>query len=460
MPSRVLGLVCVASALFSCSSDRAEKDDASGDSDETGDDSAAQTEPSTEVEPEASEGTTESSADTEPAEQDRSSGAECDPTADLTYASFGREFMTAYCTRCHSSAFSGLARGGAPPQHNFDTLEGILASAEAIDQNAAAGPRRVNETMPPVGSRPSLDERRQLGAWLACEHSDEITDTDTAMATEVMTEDAMTADTVSEETATDDSSDASAETSAADPEGPSGDAGGADGGVFLRQHLLLDEGFEGSDPFAAFSIDQACCEHTITASTEQARDGVQSFRAEVRVGDPAVSSGYRAELTLPDFSDVGNKWYGFAVYFEAPTEGSDWIGNNGHFVQWHPDNSSGSASLGLWSYGDGWRVGLNPEGDSSADFELLDQPILANRWHDVVLHVDWELGVVQFWLNGELEVDTAELDYAGGPGQYMKLGINRWGEGEDGAPTEHDWVIYYDSFRIGDEQASYEDVAP
>jgi hypothetical protein len=229
---------------------------------------------------------------------------------------------------------------------------------------------------------------------------------------------------------------------------------------FERQHLLLDEGFESDDPFAAFSVGQACCDHTITASTEQARDGRQSFRAEVRVGDPAVSAGYRAELTMPELSDVGDKWYGFAVFFESPTGGDVWTGTNGHFVQWHPENSGGSASLGLWSYGDGWLVGLNPEGDSSAEFESLERPIEANRWHDVVLHVDWSTGIVQFWLNGVSELDESGVDFAKGPGQYMKLGINRWGDGPDGEPTADDWVIFYDSFRIGDERATYADVAP
>jgi hypothetical protein len=117
-------------------------------------------------------------------------------------------------------------------------------------------------------------------------------------------------------------------------------------------------------------------------------------------------------------------------------------------------------SLGLWSYGEGWLVGLNPEGDSDAEFEELGYPIEADRWIDVVMHVDWDGGVVQVWLDGELEVDASGVDYASGPGQYMKLGINRWGGGPDGAPEDDDWVIFYDSFRIGDEGATYEDVAP
>jgi uncharacterized membrane protein len=77
--------------------------------------------------------------------------------------------MASYCTRCHSSSLQGAARNGAPSDHDFDSLAGIQAMAEHIDEWAAAGPERVNTAMPPSGSKPSEAERRQLGEWLACD---------------------------------------------------------------------------------------------------------------------------------------------------------------------------------------------------------------------------------------------------------------------------------------------------
>ena len=77
--------------------------------------------------------------------------------------------MESYCTRCHSSTLSGAARSGAPAGADFDTLEGILAHAHHIDQFAASGPHATNILMPPTDPRPTLGERQQLGAWLACE---------------------------------------------------------------------------------------------------------------------------------------------------------------------------------------------------------------------------------------------------------------------------------------------------
>lgn len=95
-------------------------------------------------------------------------GATCPEGSTLTYEGFGRPFMEAYCTRCHDSALVGAARNGAPNFHDFDTLNGIRAVADHIDETTAAGPSATNQSMPPDGSIPSLEERWQLGEWLAC----------------------------------------------------------------------------------------------------------------------------------------------------------------------------------------------------------------------------------------------------------------------------------------------------
>lgn len=231
-------------------------------------------------------------------------------------------------------------------------------------------------------------------------------------------------------------------------------------GEHVREHLLLEADFEGADPWAGFSNEQHCCEHSVVQSDEQARTGTHSFRAEVRADDPAVSSGWRAEIVPDGVSDTGLRWYGFSLWFDTPQQDGRWPGSyGGHFVQWHPENSSGSASLSLWGSDGVWDVATNPEGDGDANHNGSELAITANEWHDVVFRVDWELGEVTFWLDGEIYVDLQDVDYASGPGQYMKFGMNRWGNGPEGAP-EDTWVIYYDDLRIGDELAQYEDVAP
>lgn len=95
------------------------------------------------------------------------SEATCPDGSTLTYDNFGKEFMGKYCTRCHSSTKTGDARMKAPAGHDFDTYEGIELVADHIDQMAAAG-KKTNSTMPPGDPKPTLDERKKLGEWIAC----------------------------------------------------------------------------------------------------------------------------------------------------------------------------------------------------------------------------------------------------------------------------------------------------
>ena len=92
----------------------------------------------------------------------------CPQGSTLTYNNFGKAFMQSYCTRCHSSDLTGAARNGAPTFHDFDTLSGIKAVSNHIDETTAAGPASVNEGMPEDGAKPTLTERQQLGEWIAC----------------------------------------------------------------------------------------------------------------------------------------------------------------------------------------------------------------------------------------------------------------------------------------------------
>jgi uncharacterized membrane protein len=81
----------------------------------------------------------------------------------LTYSNFGQQFMTDYCTTCHSVNSSN--RRGAPSNYNFDTFADIEGDKARIDARAGAG-----STMPPNFGTPipSQDERDQLHEWLTC----------------------------------------------------------------------------------------------------------------------------------------------------------------------------------------------------------------------------------------------------------------------------------------------------
>ncbi len=102
---------------------------------------------------------------------DPSTGAQCPSTNPPTYASFGRAFFASYCTGCHSAG--ARDRHGAPAGIDFDDEAHVRYYAHAIDSEAAAGPDAINTDMPdmggPVHAPPTLQERRMLGEFLACE---------------------------------------------------------------------------------------------------------------------------------------------------------------------------------------------------------------------------------------------------------------------------------------------------
>lgn len=94
--------------------------------------------------------------------------APCEPGSTLTWENFGKKFMFDYCTRCHHTDLRGEARHGATSFHDYDTVFGVRATDTHIDFTTAAGPDAVNMSMPPDGKKPTLEERQQLGEWIAC----------------------------------------------------------------------------------------------------------------------------------------------------------------------------------------------------------------------------------------------------------------------------------------------------
>jgi hypothetical protein len=113
-----------------------------------------------------------------------STGTVCpdpDPNT-LTYANFGKDFMTRYCTWCHDSSLPHSKRNGAPLYHDLDTLLGVLQIPDHIDQQAGIGPNASNHFMPgarcpsvaggPLDkdcAQPTDEERTNLALWIACE---------------------------------------------------------------------------------------------------------------------------------------------------------------------------------------------------------------------------------------------------------------------------------------------------
>lgn len=84
-------------------------------------------------------------------------GVTCPTGSTLTYANFGKAFVTTNCTSCH----------GGRESPSLLTVESIRANASDIDMQAGASATVTNASMPEQGTV-SVEERRKLSEWLAC----------------------------------------------------------------------------------------------------------------------------------------------------------------------------------------------------------------------------------------------------------------------------------------------------
>lgn len=246
-----------------------------------------------------------------------------------------------------------------------------------------------------------------------------------------------------------------------------GDGGeGAAGGAYQRMNLLFSGLFEGDDYLAGFDDFQSCCDYSTTQDDALARSGASSLRFELHRDDETVSGSKRAEVTLAQGFDSGERWYGLSYFYD------DYLDDPSaeHTLQWHPDSSTGSAVLGIWT-GDN-TIMLVHQTSSEGAFEYVELATLpVNAWVDYVLHVNWSSdddGFVEFWIDPDPE-DPGPPDYAyQGPtdfgGQYIKIGINKfcWQDpcNPPSPPSSTTRIFHVDEFRIGDENATLKDVCP
>jgi Polysaccharide lyase len=225
-----------------------------------------------------------------------------------------------------------------------------------------------------------------------------------------------------------------------------------------KNKIILESSFEGTDPFSGWGNSQHCCDYSLQQSQDRATAGSNSLRLEIRSTDQQTSSSIRSELTQ-DAESVGTeRWYGFNMYLE------NWVDDNAgeHVFQWHPDNTTGTATASLWTSG-GRYVFVTNSGDVSAGNEYTDiGPILSDQWVSWVIHVKWasdNTGIMQVWKNGALMINKSKMVTAPPIGTYFKLGINKFGWGSQ-ASTATERVLYFDDLRIGNAKAKYEDVKP
>lgn len=226
-----------------------------------------------------------------------------------------------------------------------------------------------------------------------------------------------------------------------------------------RKNIILESLFDDdSDFLRGFMKGQSCCDYSV-----QRVNG--SLRFELRKDDEPVSGSVRAEITGKGYKNE-ERWYGFRMRLE------DWEMDEAgeHVIQWHPNDSRGSANLALWTSSGVYTLVISPHGNDNRYYEL--GPVVPNVPVDFVFHVKWTRGkdgFIEVWKDGKYVTSTQNnktLPYRGittWNGCYLKLGINKFGWSYEPSRSESRTkkrVLYFDEFREGNEKAQYADVAP
>ncbi|HEX6429248.1 MAG TPA: polysaccharide lyase [Niastella sp.] len=222
-------------------------------------------------------------------------------------------------------------------------------------------------------------------------------------------------------------------------------------------NLLYQENADGTWFNNSFAKMQAAASYSITASTAQAYSGTKSIRFELRDTDPEVQGGTRAEMTFPVTTNM-NRWYSYALYIPSAqykAESEDEV-----ITQWHQGGGA-TPALCLRTRGD--HFWLRVLGTTWIDLGAIDK----DKWHSYVWHVKHSSGsdgLVEIWRDG-----TKILNRTGPNGYplnstyhmpFFKYGVYKSDWNGSGTTATNLRVLYFDEVKMGNENATYNDMVP
>ncbi|WP_158546246.1 polysaccharide lyase [Adhaeribacter pallidiroseus] len=194
------------------------------------------------------------------------------------------------------------------------------------------------------------------------------------------------------------------------------------------------------------------------------RSGSRSIRLELVKDGSAI----RSELYYNQPTTT-NGWYGLSLYIPSSSWPNESNSDGWEIItQFHGTTDSGdgkrvppislSVSRGRFVLTVNYSAKrFNNEPDGKVRYDL--GPAIKDKWVDFVYHIKYSYrsdGQLQLWMNGNKLVDyTGPNTYNDAANPYFKLGVYKrnWGNGSKR-------VIYFDDVRMGDGNATYNDVAP
>ena len=222
--------------------------------------------------------------------------------------------------------------------------------------------------------------------------------------------------------------------------------------------LLYKENADGTSIFGTYVSKQISTTYGITTSTTLFYNGTKSARFELRDTDPEVQSGSRAEISFPDATNP-NRWYAYALYVpgaQYKDEAEDEV-----ISQWH---QGGGATPALCLRTKSGHIYLRVMGNTWIDLGAIDK----DKWHAYVMHVKHSSGsdgLIEMWRDGQKIVNRSGQNmYDISSGTYhmpnWKMGIYKSDWNGSSTTSTNLRVLYFDDIKMGNEYATYDDMAP
>jgi hypothetical protein len=220
-------------------------------------------------------------------------------------------------------------------------------------------------------------------------------------------------------------------------------------------NLIYEENADGSS-LSTYPSKNVATSYGLTQSTNQFYNGSKSVRFELRDTDPEVSNGTRAEFSFPKTTNL-HRWYSYAMY--VPSAQFKYDTDDDVITQFHQGGGVTPALclrvrqdrlfvriLGTWN-----DIG----------------PFLKDAWHAYVLHVNHSSGsdgLTEIWIDGQKVFSkTGANAYPVGSTYsmpWLKMGIYKSNWNGSGTTATNLRVLYFDDIKIGNENATYNDMIP
>lgn len=201
-------------------------------------------------------------------------------------------------------------------------------------------------------------------------------------------------------------------------------------------------------------------EDAITLVSSPVRSGRFAAKTTLRVTDPKVHKGQRAEMTdgkeLPAIEMNRDYWYGLSIYlpdtFQSPTD------TDAVLFQWHTLQGGPSPVLAIRIRRDEWLITSDATPDKRRKLAFL--PLEREQWTDWVVHVRWSSekdGFWTIWKNGTEVVSEKNIitQYPEARGPYVKFG--QYHSVDKHTPEN---TVYFDEYRVAGPNGNYQQVAP